>query len=158
NNTQFSWGTTTVTTDTAQNFATINSGQLYLAGGSGSTSSAAGKLTVKSGTLTVKGTTGLIIGRLQSSNTDPSEQAALVVNGGTVTLTAGSIDMSSSNSSATAVSPSQDNTLDYTNTGTINATGKNGSGLRMDPVSIASGSTFNSTLILRHAAGGTGSI
>jgi hypothetical protein len=155
-NQSFTWGTTT---DTAQNFATINSGQIYLAGGSGSTTtSALGKLTVKSGTLTVKGTTGLIIGRLQSSNTDPSEQAALVVSGGTVTLTAGSIDMSSSNSSATAMSPSQNNTLDYTNTGTINATGKNGSGLRMDPVSIASGSTFNSTLIVRHAAGGTGSI
>lgn len=154
-NQSFTWG---ATTDTAQNFATINSGQLYLAGGSGSTTSAAGKLTVKSGTLTVKGTTGLIIGRLQSGNTDPNEQAALVVTGGTVTLTAGSIDMSSSNSSATPVSPSQNNTLDYTNGGTINATAKNGSGLRMDPVAIAAGSTFNSTLVLRHVAGGAGSI
>jgi hypothetical protein len=145
-------------------FSTL-AGQLYLGGGSGSATLAndAGKLTVKSGSgataLTVGGTTGLIIGRPQTSgSSNTSEQAALVMAGGTVTLTAGSIDLSSSNSTAAALALNQNNTLDYTNTATVNATAKNGSGLRMDPVNMAATATYNSTLVLRHVAGGTGSI
>jgi hypothetical protein len=159
-NTTYSFGTSTVTTATSRQFVTIP--QLYIAGGSGSaTGDIAGKLTVKSGTLTISGgSTGLGIGRPQIGTGNTSESAALVVVGGTVTTTAtnGDISLSTSQTNGTPLALNQNNVLDYTNGGTITAVTKPGAGLRLAPASVATGFTFNNTVILRHTAAGTGSL
>jgi hypothetical protein len=158
-NTSYTFGGGT-STATAQQF--VNIPQLYLSGGSGSTNGAiAGKLTVKSGTLTISGgSTGLGIGRPQITNSNSSEQAALVVVGGTVTTTAsnGDIALSTSQTNSTPLTLSQNNTLDYTNTGTITAVSKPGGGLRFAPAAVATNFTFTNTAIIRHSATGTGSL
>lgn len=160
-NTSYTFGTTTQTTATSQQFVTIP--QLYLAGGSGSGSGdIAGKLTIKSGTLTINGgSTGVGIGRPQVPTTvlNTSEAATLVVVGGTLTTTAsnGDIGLSQSQTNSTPLALTQNNTLDYTNTGTITAVSKPAGGLRFAPGAVASGFSFNNTAIFRHAAGGTGS-
>jgi hypothetical protein len=160
-NTTYTFGGGT-STATSQQF--VNILQLYIAGGSGSATGAiSGKLTVKSGTLTITGgSTGLAIGRPQVANPsgNSSESATLVVVGGTVTTTAsnGDMSLSTSQTNSTTLGLNQNNTLDYTNTGTLTALTKAGGGLRFAPAAVATGFTFNNTAIFRHVAGGTGSL
>jgi hypothetical protein len=117
-NTPYDYDGSSPSSITAQQL--VNIGQLYLAGGKNATSGdIAGKVTIKSGTLTTTlGSTGVAIGRPNIGSSYTSEQAMLVMTGGTLTISQTNGDLqigAASSSSSVAPSVDQNNTLDYTN-------------------------------------------
>ncbi len=147
---------------TAQQLATVP--KIYLAGGSTSSSTTAlvttaAKLSIFSGTLTLSGS-DLVIGRPQAGTSTTvgtsAASATLVLKGGNLSLP-GSVDMASNQTAATLQTTNQTDLFDYSNTSTFTATSTLAKGLRMNVAGVANGYTNNSTLELRHVAGGTGS-